>query len=91
MNMGTRQKYPRTGKPLSLMNEGNDNANRIAEQDRRNSGLLFSKRPDTVLKFLSRSKYGGSVNLYRDTLSSLWIVSFFSSPSGSYLEGAEAA
>lgn len=63
MNMGVRAIYPKTGNPLSLMNEGNDNANRIAEQNKRNSGLLFSKRPDTVLQFLSRSKYCGSVNL----------------------------
>lgn len=73
------------------MNEGNDNANRIAEQNRKNSGLLFSKRPDTVLEFLSRSKYCGSVNLYRDLLSGLWVMGFLPSPAGSYLESAEAA
>ena len=73
------------------MNEGNDNANRIAEQNKRNSGLLFSKRPDTVLQFLSRSKYGGSVNLYGDLLSSLGVVGFLPAPTGSDLEGAEAA
>ena len=62
------------------MNEGNENANRIAEQNRRNSGLLFSKRPDTVLKFLSRSKYCGSVNLYGNFFSGLGVVGFLPAP-----------
>ena len=73
------------------MNEGNDNANRIAEQNKRNSGLLFSKRPDTVLQFLSRSKYCGSVNLDRDLLSSLRVMGFLPTPAGSYFKSTEAA
>lgn len=59
------------------MKEGKANANKNEDNKSKRGVLSFPDRPDTVFKFLSRSKYGGSVDINRYLLSGFRIAGFF--------------